>query len=275
MIKIRTEMLFQNANMITLVALIFCLSTTCTHADHVQSRPKGRIIGGDTANAGQFPYIASIYKSTNAGTYFCAGTLINNQWILTAGQCVIDGVLFNIRLGSNHLNDPNALRLATDQYFLHPDYNPDTLENDVGLIKFREAIQFTDYVKAINFLSSANLTASASVETAGWGQTSDEDAGLVDELNVVSLVTLSNEECRLTFGNQITDNMVCAGGNYNEGTCTGDIGGPLIQTLLGLQLHVGVASFISGRGCESTDPSGFTRTAPYVPWIRSILESTY
>ena len=35
-----------------------------------------------------------------------------------------------------------------------------------------------------------------------------EDAGLV------------NEQCRLTFGNQITDNMVCASGNYNEGICT-------------------------------------------------------
>lgn len=47
-----------------------------------------------------------------------------------------------------------------------------------------------------------------------------EDAGLVNELNAVFLVTLSNEECRLTFGNQITDNMVCASGNYNEGICT-------------------------------------------------------
>lgn len=33
---------------------------------------------------------------------------------------------------------------------------------------------------------------------------------------------------------------------------------------------VGVASFISGNGCESTEPSGFTRIFPYVNWIRNI-----
>jgi secreted trypsin-like serine protease len=30
----------------------------------------GRIIGGEEANAGQFPFAAAIYKSTADGTYF-------------------------------------------------------------------------------------------------------------------------------------------------------------------------------------------------------------
>jgi hypothetical protein len=82
------------------------------------------------------------------------------------------------------------------------------------------------------------LPDSVSVVTIGWGQISDgkqikirfaitfyniwlcsETAGLVDDLNYVYLVTLSNEECRLAFGNQVNDNMVCVDGNYNEGTC--------------------------------------------------------
>jgi hypothetical protein len=54
-------------------------------------------------------------------------------------------LLFSIRLGSNSLksNDPNALTVATDNYFLHPDYDPLTLNNDVGLIKLRMAITLT------------------------------------------------------------------------------------------------------------------------------------
>lgn len=44
-------------------------------------------------------------------------------------------------------------------------------------------------------------------------------AGLVDQLNYVYLTTLSNEECRLAFGNQVNEKMVCVDGNYNEGTC--------------------------------------------------------
>jgi hypothetical protein len=41
----------------------------------------------------------------------------------------------------------------------------------------------------------------------------------VDDLNYVYVASLSNEECRLAFGSQVTDNVVCVDGNYNEGTC--------------------------------------------------------
>jgi hypothetical protein len=34
--------------------------------------------------------------------------------------------------------------------------------------------------------------------------------------------------------------------------------------------HVGVSSFFSGNGCETTDPSGYTRTYPYIDWIKSV-----
>jgi secreted trypsin-like serine protease len=32
--------------------------------------------------------------------------------------------------------------------------------------------------------------------------------------------------------------------------------------------HVAIASFVSDSGCESDNPSGYTRTAPYRDWIR-------
>lgn len=84
-------------------------------------------------------------------------------------------VLFTVRLGSVSLsaNDPNALRLATDTYYVHPDYNADTLENDIGLIKFRLEITYSDYIKPITLLPTTTLPDSSSVVTIGWGQTSD------------------------------------------------------------------------------------------------------
>jgi hypothetical protein len=82
--------------------------------------------------------------------------------------------------------------------------------------------------------------------------------------------------------------MVCVEGNYNEGTCNvnlsltllirvmnaffkGDNGSPLVELYMyRYYLMVGIASFISGNGCESTDPSGYTRTFPYNEWIRNV-----
>ncbi|EFA04557.1 serine protease H119 [Tribolium castaneum] len=241
----------------------------------VNAKPGVGIIGGKTAKAGQFPFAAAITKSTSTGSYFCAGTLFKNKWVITSGQCVDEAQLFTIRIGSNSLssNDANAVRLSTDIYYLHPEFNKTTLENDIGLIQFRLAITYTEYIKPVSLLSTIKIPDYTSVITLGWGQTSDETSGLVDELNYVYLTTLSNDECKLTYGNQITDNMVCAEGNYNEGTCKGDLGSPMILYGGALTYLVGVSSFISANGCESTDPSGFTRIGPYGSWISNITKS--
>lgn len=50
----------------------------------------------------------------------------------------------------------------------------------------------------------------------------------------------------------------------------GDSGGPLIHVLNGSRyVLVGISSFISSNGCESTNPSGYIRAYPYVDWIRN------
>jgi secreted trypsin-like serine protease len=98
------------------------------------------------------------------------------------------------------------------------------------------------------------------------------DPQLSENLQFQKVSILSNEECRLYYGNQITENMVCVEGNYNEGTCIGDNGSPLAQYLSLYKWVGGVASFISANGCESTEPSGFTRIFPYIDWIKNITD---
>ncbi|KAJ3656377.1 hypothetical protein Zmor_015460 [Zophobas morio] len=250
--------------------LLFCKIPNALFLDQ-------RIIGGQVARAGQYPFSAAIYKTTADGNYFCGGALYTNQWIITAGQCVDGAILFTIYLGATNLQTPGStsVRLATDEYVLHPEFNPLTLENDIGLIKLRMPVERTDYIQPMTNLPSSNVPAGASyLQAIGWGQTSDENSGLADELNWITLTTISNEECRITYGNQITDRMVCVVGNFNEGACTGDTGSPIMQWIRGYYSeHVGISTFVSANGCESTDPSGYTRTFPYVSWIRNITSN--
>nr|XP_008199316.2 PREDICTED: brachyurin-like [Tribolium castaneum] len=199
---------------------------------------------------------------------------MNNQWILTSGYCVDGAVLFTIYLGAHNLkaNDPNVQKFATDTFVLHPNYNLDTLENDIGVIKLRLPVTFTDYIKPIDFLPSYDLLPNmGGIMNLGWGQLNDETAGITDELHYVYLIPISNEECQLSFGSQILDTMVCAGGNFNEGFWKGDSGTPLVRYSNGPRTtHVGVASFISKNGCDTPEPSGYTRTYPFVDWIRNV-----
>ncbi|KAJ3632601.1 hypothetical protein MTP99_009598 [Tenebrio molitor] len=239
-------------------------------------RAGARIIGGQEAFAGEFPYAAAIYKTTPSGNFFCTGSLMNYQWILTAGQCVDGATLFTILLGTHKLSgdDSTVQRLATETYFLHPKHNPDTLENDIGLIKLRLPVSLTGYINQI-YLPYAEIADSDSGIAYGWGQTSDSDPELSDTLNYVTLSAVSDAECRLTYGSQIGQNMICFEGNYNEGTCFGDSGSPVfIHVSRGYDVAIAIASFFSGNGCESTDPSGYTKLLPYNDWIRNVTSTS-
>ncbi len=45
---------------------------------------EGRIVGGHTANPGQFPFIASL--RTNSNFHFCGGSIISDRWVVSAAH---------------------------------------------------------------------------------------------------------------------------------------------------------------------------------------------
>jgi secreted trypsin-like serine protease len=255
----------------SLIFLFVCFVASFL-ASSVETKPGARIIGGLDSYAGQFPFAAAINVQTADSRFFCGGALLNHNWVITSGHCVNNATIFTIQLGSNTLTstDPDREIFSTNDYVIHPDFVPDTIENDIGLIKLRLPVSFTSYIQPIN-LPTVSLLNETQVTALGWGQTSDSDSALSETLQYVSATILSNAACRLVYGNQITDNMACVEGNYNEGTCIGDTGSPLVEYLSRLYWIVGVSSFLSGNGCESTDPSGYTRIFPYTDWIRTII----
>ncbi|XP_063913800.1 brachyurin-like [Zophobas morio] len=254
--------------------LLFFLSPIENDASDTFRNINSRIIGGYPAHISQFPFVAAINVEAPGMTWFWGGTLYNDEWIITAGQCVNQATHFIIRLGSATLNDPdeNRITLSASTYFLHPDFNPDTLDNDIGMIKLHLPITFTDYVKPVTYLAMNDLLPNTQVRALGWGQTNDEDAGLSNELQGATVITLTNDECKITYGSQVKDNMVCIDGNYNEGACHGDTGGPLVlMHPRGYAEFVGISSFISANGCESPDPSGYTRVYSHLDWIKGVI----
>ncbi|KAJ3656389.1 hypothetical protein Zmor_015471 [Zophobas morio] len=134
-----------------------------------------RIIGGQEAYVGEFPYAAAICKSTAEGNYFCTGAVVSIEWVLTAGPCLDGAILFTILMGTHKLSGDDAsivIRLGTEHYVLHPDYNPSTLANDIGLIKFRGSITFTPYINRL-YLPYEAMDETTTGVAYGWGQTSD------------------------------------------------------------------------------------------------------
>ena len=94
-------------------------------------------------------------------------------------------------LGSNSLEgeDPNRETLATSTYHLHPDFNPDTLENDIAVIQLRMPVMLSGklyfswsifyyggsipgYIQPI-YPSSMDYQNNTDAISLGFGQTSD------------------------------------------------------------------------------------------------------
>jgi secreted trypsin-like serine protease len=203
--------------------IFYCCILTCIHLtkEVVAVSPETRIIGGEIARASQYPFAAAIHVQTANSKFFCGGALTSNDWVLTAGHCVYNAVLFTIQLGSAQLvsDDPNRMTVATSTYILHPDFKPDTIENDIGLIKFRRPVDYNMYLWNV-IIYPLTLADYQQATILGWGQTSDDDPELSNDLRYATITTISNLECRMVYGDQVTDNMVCVIGNYNEGTCT-------------------------------------------------------
>ena len=61
----------------------------------------------------------------------------------------------------------------------------------------------------------------------GWGVTAYNGQG-ARELRHVNVTVIKNSACEVAYGNEVTDNMVCAGEDVDgKDACQGDSGGPL------------------------------------------------
>ncbi|XP_069688740.1 brachyurin-like isoform X1 [Periplaneta americana] len=225
-----------------------------------------RITNGQTASRGQFPWQAGLTIDFSG---FCGGSIISNDWLLTAGHCI--GGTYEVTLGANNINNPEseAVIFRTSSSIRHEGYNSDTLANDIGLVKM--SVTYSTYISPISLpprSDQGNTFAGQSVRVSGWGINSDSATQLTENLQYVDLTVITNQECNSVYG-VITSGMICVSTPGGKSTCSGDSGGPLIHSQNGGYVQVGVVSFSAASGCEAGLPAGFTRVTSYLDWIQT------
>uniref|UniRef100_A0A3B3VGX6 Peptidase S1 domain-containing protein n=1 Tax=Poecilia latipinna TaxID=48699 RepID=A0A3B3VGX6_9TELE len=250
---------------------------------------KSRIIGGQDAQLGDWPW--QVYFTTSYSS--CGGSLISNEWVLTAAHCISRDDLnyTKVQLGvvqPDSVSNSTKVTRRLSEIICHPEYDSLTSENDICLLKLSAPVDFTPYIQPI-CLASENSTFHDGLASwvTGFGVTETRRIGLglnPSSLQEVQVPIVGNNRCMCyyyeTFMNALlfnpnlnTNNYLCAG--FKEGgkdSCQGDSGGPLMVQLQNSSqwVQAGIVSF--GEGCAvPMKPGVYTRVSQYQSWINDTV----
>ncbi|KAM8820342.1 trypsin II-P29-like [Eudromia elegans] len=221
-----------------------------------------KIVGGYNCPLHSVPYQVSL----NAGYHFCGGSLINNQWVVSAAHCYKSSL--QVRLGEYNIDVKESSEVVRKAAAIirHPKYSSSTLNNDIMLIKLASAVTYSADIQPIA-LPTACAKAGTECLISGWGNTLSSGSNYPEILQCLKAPILSDQACQAAYPGEITSNMVCVG--FLEGgkdSCQGDSGGPVV---CGGTLQ-GIVSW--GYGCaQKGHPGVYTKVCNFVSWIQQTI----
>ena len=184
-----------------------------------------RIVGGEAASAFAWPWQVYI---TSQGQFKCGGTLIDRQFVITAGHCII-GVSNNakdylVRVGAHNMVQQgyySGTFYKVSAIYVHENYVSAEYGYDIAIIRLSRPVDLSDTVNVICLPPSPKfrIPSYVPVVITGFGLTS-EGGSLPYTLQQAIIQLLPT--CGDAYSLFSTDTQLCAG--LQEGgkdTCQG------------------------------------------------------
>ncbi|CAM5147615.1 unnamed protein product [Natator depressus] len=243
-----------------------------------------RIVGGNDAKNGSWPWQVSIREGSN---HVCGGSLIAESWVVSAAHCFNgDKSAYHVNLGEYQLLNPSEslVSFPIKNIYRHPNYTDIRSSGDIALVELETPVNFNRVIRPICLpASSVEFPTGMECWVTGWGNTKYEGSLTAPKtLQEVQVPLIDRDACNSLFKigsyaddpqeiDPIKEDMICAG--YPQGekdSCQGDSGGPLVCECDSVWLLAGVVSW--GVECGNPNrPGVYILLPPYAEWIQGYI----
>jgi uncharacterized protein (TIGR03382 family) len=210
------------------------------------------IVGGQVVSTDDFPTTVGLEEGP--GEWFCTGTLIDKDWVLTAAHCITEGpetvAKVHVRFDADELNTGSSgTAVPVAELHADPGFNEVDWDNDIAVIKLATSV--TDRTPTpVHRVQPGFGTALTDV---GYGDASPTGNGQGE--GILRKLDTTNIDCGQANDASISnDNLLCFDASQHA-SCYGDSGGPTyVETAGGLEV-AGVTS--GGTADNCTGPNVF------------------